>query len=176
MIELRPDQQADTVTGVSLLAASLDLKEYLESMECAIPGFDIPDAIWVPFCDAVDDEDAKAKHSKVACPLAATCKKNEGGCGSHCKPHEKNEGCDVGADGCPPCVPWEANAATGGSGWRLVEEAVVPDTWYMVRNGKGELPYPARLTDEGWIDAGGARYKAVYPTEFFRIEGEVRGE
>ncbi len=66
----------------------------------------------------------------------------------------------------------KANAATGGSGWRPVVEAVVPDTWYMVRNGKGELPYPARLTDEGWIDAGGARYKTVYPTEFFRIGGE----
>ena len=43
--------------------------------------------------------------SQVVCPLSATCKKDEDGCNSHCEPHAKGEGCDFGADGCPPCVP-----------------------------------------------------------------------
>lgn len=36
------------------------LNEYLESPACVvIPGFDIPDTIWMPFSDAVDAEDEK---------------------------------------------------------------------------------------------------------------------
>jgi len=51
------------VPCISLSAASVALKEYLESPACTIPGFDIPDAIWMPFADAVDAEEEKANAS-----------------------------------------------------------------------------------------------------------------
>ena len=51
------------VPCISLLDASVALKEYLESPACTIPGFDIPDAIWMPFADAVEAEDEKANTS-----------------------------------------------------------------------------------------------------------------
>jgi hypothetical protein len=49
-----------TVPCISLLATSVALKAYLESPACTIPGFDIPDAIWMPFADAVEAEEEKA--------------------------------------------------------------------------------------------------------------------
>ena len=48
------------VPCIDLLAVSVALKEYLESPACTIPGFDIPDAIWTPFADAVAAEEQKA--------------------------------------------------------------------------------------------------------------------
>jgi hypothetical protein len=50
-----------TVPCISLLAASVALKKYLESPACTIPGFDIPDAIWMPFADVVEAEDERTK-------------------------------------------------------------------------------------------------------------------
>lgn len=44
-----------------LLTASRNLRNYLESESCIVEGFDIPDEIWIPFCDAIeiygDDEE-----------------------------------------------------------------------------------------------------------------------
>jgi len=51
-----------SVPSISLLAASVALKEYLESPACTVPGFDIPDEIWMPFADAVEAEDEKANN------------------------------------------------------------------------------------------------------------------
>ena len=42
---------------------------------------------------------------QVACPIRATCGKDEDGCDAHCDAHPHGAGCDCGADGCPPCVP-----------------------------------------------------------------------
>lgn len=41
-----------------LLAAALTVREYLESPACAVKGFDVPDEIWVPFCQAIDAANA----------------------------------------------------------------------------------------------------------------------
>jgi hypothetical protein len=56
------EPKTDDGVAVSLLAASMALKEYLESPARVIscPTFDIPDEIWMPFADAVEAEDSKA--------------------------------------------------------------------------------------------------------------------
>jgi hypothetical protein len=46
------------VRSEPLLAAAVVLKAYLESTACAVDGFDIPDAIWMPFADAVEAANA----------------------------------------------------------------------------------------------------------------------
>ena len=64
---MRNEQTASgaQVPCISLLAASVAIKDYLESPACAIPGFDIPDAIWMPFAYAVEAEDEKANPSRL---------------------------------------------------------------------------------------------------------------
>lgn len=62
------EQKADSgavVPRISLLAASVALKEYLESPACVIPGFDVPDAIWMPFADAVEAEEVLQKLTRT---------------------------------------------------------------------------------------------------------------
>jgi hypothetical protein len=49
-----------TVPCISLLAASVALKEYLEGPACTLPGFDIPDEVWRPFTDAINKENSGA--------------------------------------------------------------------------------------------------------------------
>jgi hypothetical protein len=44
----------------------------------------------------------------VRCPKIATCTRDDDGCTAHCGPHQHGDGCDYGADACPPCVPCEA--------------------------------------------------------------------
>jgi hypothetical protein len=65
----KADASGAQVPCISLLAASVALKEYLESPACTIPGFDIPDRIWMPFADAVEVEYDKANRG--------ICLKNE---------------------------------------------------------------------------------------------------
>lgn len=39
---------------MSLIESAQKLREYLEGPACVIPGFDVPDEIWRPFCEALD--------------------------------------------------------------------------------------------------------------------------
>lgn len=59
--------------------------------------------------------------------------------------------------------------ATKPNGWRPVAEARPDDRWHLVKGPDDDLPYPAMLTDDGWIDAGGDQYRYVKPTEYYVI-------
>lgn len=46
---------------VQLRASAQALREYLQSAACLVAGFDVPDAIWRPFTDALDSPNEKGQ-------------------------------------------------------------------------------------------------------------------
>ena len=42
----------------TLRETSKILRDYLESSECVVDGFDVPDSIWGPFVEAVEAEES----------------------------------------------------------------------------------------------------------------------
>ena len=60
-------------------------------------------------------------------------------------------------------------AAATPQGWRPVAEARQDGRWKLVKGPYDEVPCPAMLTDDGWIDAGGDQYRYVKPTEYYVI-------